>query len=226
MQAYHTIRDGDSLSSLALAYGLAPATIWQDAANEALRAKRSRADTLLPGDVVAIPDKRTKTETRAINARHSFRRIGVPILFELQLLDGAGRALANLAYTLTVDGAEHAGTLDATGALKQIIPNDARSGRIVVEGQIDRALQFGWLDPIETLAGVQQRLSNLGFVCRHDGGVSGRATHVALSRFQQAVGLPVNAQLDDATREAVRACHDVAGHYETLLRAASQAPDA
>jgi N-acetylmuramoyl-L-alanine amidase len=222
VQAYHTIQDGESLSSLALAYGLAPQTIWQDAANEKLRAQRSRADTLLVGDVVAIPDKRLKTETRSINARHCFRRIGVPILFELQLFDGDGQALAALGYTLEVDGVRHVGTTDDAGTLKQIIPNDARAGRIVIEGRVDRELQFGWLDPIETLAGVQKRLNNMGFACSHEGGQFGRATHVALVRFQSMAGLPGTGRLDDATREAVRACHDVPGHYETVLRRAAQ----
>lgn len=226
MQAYHTVQDGDSLSSLALAYGLAPDTIWQDAANDKLRARRSRGETLLPGDVVAIPDKREKTDTRGMNARHVFRRIGVPILFELCLFDGDGLPLAGAAYVLEVDGVRHDGTTDADGVLKQIIPNDARAGRVAIDGLVDRELRFGWLDPIETLIGVQKRLTNLGFPCSHDEGRFSRDTHVALARFQRVAGLPDTGELDDATREEIRACHDVPGHYDMVRRRAAQASGA
>jgi N-acetylmuramoyl-L-alanine amidase len=208
MPIRHAVRQGDSISRLAERHGLAPDTIWNDPANDDLRARRARMDVLLPGDEVVVPDLRPGEVECATGARHEFRRVGVPMLFEIQLFDERGAPAADRPYRLVVDGGERHGRTDAGGRLREYLPNTARRGRLAVEGEPERELLFGHLDPIETLSGVQKRLTNLGFACAQDAGRTGRATLQALTAFQRLCGLPATGALDDATREEVRACHD------------------
>lgn len=209
MTIRHTVRPGDSVSRLAERHGLAPETIWEHPDNEALRGRRERMDVLLPGDVVVIPARRSKTVSCALDRVHRFRRRGVPMRFEIQLFDERGDPRRDVAYVLIVDGVEHAGRTDSHGHLSQYIANGARRGRLLLDGSAeDLVLDFGHLDPIDALSGVQQRLTNLGFTCTQDEGALGTATRAALLRFQVLVGLTPSGDLDDATREEIRACHD------------------
>jgi hypothetical protein len=224
MPVTRTIQEGESVSSLALEFGLSQDTIWNDPANQNLRKSRSRADVLLPGDQITIPDKQLKTLPRPTDAQHRFRRIGVPILFELQIFDSNGNPIAAAPYTLTVDGAVHTGTTDTTGYLKEFIPNDSSKGSLVIQDKVERDLFFGGLDPIETLIGVQKRLTNLGFDCIGDNGAMGRTTFAALSRFQAFSGLPQTGTLDDATRDAIRQCHDDRTQFEQNVKRPPASP--
>lgn len=112
MARRHTIEQGDSVSRLAELYGFAPDTIWNEPANEELRALRIRMDVLLPGDEVVIPDLRVAEARCSTGATHRFRRRGVPMLFEMQLFDGTGVPAGDRPFRLVVDGAEHAGRTD------------------------------------------------------------------------------------------------------------------
>lgn len=218
MPIRHVVLQGDSVSLLAERHGLAPDTIWGARANEGLRARRARMDVLFPGDEVAIPDRRPKQVACSTDARHRFRRRGVPMLFELQLLDERGAPRAHRDYLLEVDGVRHTGRTDAEGVLRNYIHNGARRGRLTIEGELEREVLFGHLDPIETVSGVQKRLTNMGFPCADDGGELRAATIVALRTFQRLCGLEPTGAIDDATREEIRACHDdpvrLRGHLE------------
>jgi hypothetical protein len=75
----YTWRRGDSLSTLAAGHGLDSwRRIWNDAANDALRAQRGSPENLRPGDIVNIPDRQPGEVARATGSRHEFVRVGVP----------------------------------------------------------------------------------------------------------------------------------------------------
>jgi N-acetylmuramoyl-L-alanine amidase len=217
MPIRRVIDQGDSVSRLSERYGLAPDTIWEHPANAKLRSVRSRRDALLPADELVIPDLRAKRVSCPTGGRHRFRRLGVPMLFEIQLFDAYGQPRRQRPYSLDVDGVARQGTTDASGVLREFIPNAAQRGRLVIADELDEALLFGELDPIETLSGVQRRLTNLGFACMQDAGAPGANTTAALARFQHLCGMPATGALDDATREAVRACHDDPRHLRAVL---------
>jgi hypothetical protein len=212
----HLVQQGESVSSLAERYGHDPDTLWDHPQNAGLRAIRSRRDALAPGDELFIPDVRIKNLPCAVGRRHVFRRNGVPAFIEIQLFDVFGRPRRNRPYTLEVDGTVYDGTTDDQGRLRRCVPNAARRGRLVIEGELDQELLFGHLDPIETVSGVRKRLSNLGLLLPQGTVDIDAATAAALARFQSFCGLPSSGEIDDATREALRACHDD-GHLRNLI---------
>lgn len=163
----HTVRSGECINSIAARYGFFWETIWDDGANADLRSKRSNPDHLLPGDVVVIPALRMKEESRATEAKHRFRRKGVPIELVVRLLkdpsehrvvalepdrndpgnyDDAPKILeeepepepeANEAYELTVDGEIFTGDTDGDGVLRAQIPPTVGRGRLVLRKGTD-----------------------------------------------------------------------------------------
>ncbi|MCA9604035.1 MAG: peptidoglycan-binding protein [Myxococcales bacterium] len=214
MPVRHIVRRGDSCSSLALRHGLAPDTIWEHPDNDGLRSTRSHMDVLAEGDVIVIPDKRITPVSVATDRTHRFRRRGVPMRFTIHLYDTQGRPYASVPFVLEVDGNRCTieGVTDGDGKIDCFLPNDSRAGELRFgEGEV-RSLRLGHLEPIETVEGVQQRLSNLGFPCLGDGGEMGRATMAALMRFQRWAELDVSGVIDDATKDELRACYEDPNH--------------
>lgn len=198
--------DGDSVSRIAEAHGLAPDSIWSHPDNAELRAKREHMDVLGPGDVLTIPERTQRSVRRPTGARHRFRRRGVPMRFVLQLADEWGQARTERPYVLHVDGQRLEGLTDADGVVSRYIPNAARRGRLEID-ELTIELVFGGLDPLTELRGVQQRLTNMGLPCVEDRGELGRATVLALRQFQRMIGREPSGELDDGTREAIGEHH-------------------
>jgi N-acetylmuramoyl-L-alanine amidase len=222
MPIRHIAAQGDSLASLALRYGFAPATIADHPDNADLVSRRGDLNILAPGDTVVIPDRREKVVLCVTTKSHVFRRRGVPMVFRVQLLDGR-KPRANVPYVLEVDGIPLEGSADGEGRIERYIPNDARQGRLIVDrGVVDVPLQFGHMDPIGTPAGVQKRLVNLGFSIQDATGVLGDTTAGAVRAFQLIVGIAATGVLDDETRAELARCHDKPGAYESALEGAAK----
>lgn len=208
MPTNHVVQQGDSALSLSEQYGLFALTIWEDPANAALREQRDDMNILLPGDVVVIPDKRIKYETRETGKEHPFRRKGLPALFRLQVFD-RNIPRANQTYTLSVDGTEMNGTTDGQGILEHYLPAQSKEGELLIgEDQFRVRLQFGHLDPVNETAGIQKRLNNLGHECGEPDGEMNAATKAALRAFQRAHGLQESGEADTATRAKLKEIHD------------------
>jgi hypothetical protein len=196
----YTIEEGDTVIALSEEHGLYSETIWNDPANEELRGLRSDMNVLAPGDVVLIPDKRQKWLGAATGAAHQFRRLGIPAYYRLQLFDEVGPR-ANQSFTLKIGERTYEGTTDADGVLEQYVPASAKSGQLVIgPDELRVLLEFGNLDPISEIAGVQQRLNNLGFFCGEADGEMDDDTVDAIFEFQDRYGLEATGDLDDATR--------------------------
>lgn len=205
MSKKHIVQQGEGISSIAFAYGLKPETIWEHPENESLRAARADPNILREGDVILLPDLRPDEYKKSTNARHRFRRLGVPAKFRLQLLDG-GDVRADLQYRLEVAGRTLEGWTDENGILDVFVPNNAASGKLFLfdeesEEQLD--ITFGELDPLDQVKGAQQRLNNLGFDCGATDGNLGPKTEAALKEFQTEANLPPTGKLDEATKKAL-----------------------
>ncbi|NVB41975.1 peptidoglycan-binding protein [Pseudenhygromyxa sp. WMMC2535] len=211
MATVHVVKSGDSVTSLAEHYGLYELTIWNAPENAALRAARPDMNTLMPGDQLFIPERRMKPEHVMTDARHTFRRKGVPASFRLQLFD-FGEPRANQAFTLIVDGETTIeGSADADGVVEVKLPPRSRTGELTIgEDEFVVQLMFGHLDPIDELSGVQQRLTNLGYDCGPANGTLGTKTREALRAFQlsQRPDLEVSGELDETTRARLAELHD------------------
>jgi hypothetical protein len=213
MPTKHTIEQGESVISLSERYGFFAETIWDHPNNAELKRTRKDMNTLLPGDVVFIPDLREKTVSVVTAKRHLFRRKGVPAKFHIQVFDGE-KPRANQDYELTVDGRVYPGKTDDKGVLHEWVPPGARSGELRIGPDAFTAtLRFGHMDPIETLSGIQRRLNNIGYACGGTGGELDDRTREALSSFQHRFGLPDSGEPDEATVRKLEEVHDQPAQY-------------
>lgn len=209
MSTNHTVQAGECISSIAFELGVFPDTLWNDPANGELKRLRKDPNVLLTGDTVVVMDKRLKEESGATEKKHRFRRKGVPEKLRLKIEDEQNNPITNAPYTLTIDGNARRGTTDADGMVIEPIPPNARQGKLVV-GPVgeekEYPLELGHLDPIDLIAGVQQRLTNLGFPCPANGELD-PLTKEAIGKFQAHHKLPVTNALDETTRNKIKDDH-------------------
>lgn len=195
----HTVRDGESITSIAHRYGFYPNTVWENEANAELRAERVKPNVLHPGDIVWIPEKvRKDVPGKQTEQRHRFRRRGCPEKFRLQL-QAFGDPRPHESYVIEIDGEVFSGKTDADGWLEQDIPPGARRGKLTVRPGEEYELQLGYLSPVSTDEGVIDRLINLGYLDAADGKDEPKVT-AAIEDFQCEHGLDATGDADQPTR--------------------------
>ncbi len=202
----HTVSRGDSIPSLAHDHGHFWETLWNHPQNAELKALRKTPNILNPGDEVFIPELRLKNASKGTDATHKFERKGVPAKIRMQLMM-LGEPRKNEPYTLVLDDKTIDGTTDGDGFVEAFIRPNCPGGKLILTNTGEEIpISLGHLNPIDTVSGVRQRLSNLGFYCG-DGDEVDEATQIALSQFQGAHGLPKTGKIDDATRSKLQSLH-------------------
>lgn len=199
MSEDYQVQQGDCISSIAFKHGFFWETIWNHGRNAELKQRRKDPNVLLPGDVVHIPDLRSKEESGVTEQRHQFKIKGVPAKMKLRLAIN-NQPLANKNYRLCIDGAWKSGTTDGDGFLELAIPPDAKSGKIMVQQGTAHTVfdfDFGSVDPIDTEEGVRERLIDMGFDAETD-------LSAALRSFQHQEGLQETGKIDDSTRAKIK----------------------
>lgn len=196
----HKVREGECLTSIAKEYGFSWETIWNLGDNAGLKEKRKDPNTLVPGDVVAIPDRKEKVVSCETAKTHRFRLSATPALFRLQLFEDE-KPLASQDFELKAHGAVYTGTTDAQGVLEVSIPPDVRDGTLIIGPEKKTfGLRFGNLQPVSEKKGMEARLKNLGFI--ED------KLEDALRSFQKRFGLEETGTADQATMDKVTEIHD------------------
>lgn len=204
----YTVRTGDCMASIANESGFFWQTIWDDPANAELKRVRVNPNVLLDGDRVTIPEKLRKDEPIAAEQRHRFKRKGEPAFFNVTLRV-AGEPIANRPFRALVDGQlALEGTTTPDGCVQKVpIPGNARQAVIVIDPDADDAVEYefelGRIAPVDTIVGVQARLTNLGFG-ELSGGRLDDPTQAAIREFQSAQELPVTGQPDAATQARLK----------------------
>jgi hypothetical protein len=215
-QGDYVVQQGDSIVSIACAAGLLPDTVWNDAANAALKEARKNGELLLPGDRLTVTPIRPKQLDRAAGQRHVFRRKNVPATVTLFLLDDEGAPFAGKKYEVSIEEKVHSGTTGEDGKIEVPIEPSSRDGELKV--WVDEPglpspwtceLRLGELYPIDHTIGVQQRLSNLGLYAGDLDGETGPATKAAISAFQAEQKLTASGEIDQATRDKLVEVHKV-----------------
>jgi hypothetical protein len=209
MAKEHTVRPGDCISSIAFENGFFPDTIWNHGRNAELKALRQNPNVLSPGDVVHVPDRRERVETRGTDASHRFKKRGVPAKLRVVLRED-DEPVAGKPFLVVVDGIEIRGTTGGDGLIEVSIPPNARRAELTIgdgDDALRSVLQLGHMDAIDDVAGAQSRLRNLGYACEADGEM-GPGTAEALRHFQEDHELPVTGELDAATRAKLLSSHD------------------
>jgi hypothetical protein len=205
----HTVVQGECINSIAFQYGFFSEVIWGDPGNASLREKRQSPNTLVPGDVVFIPDKRLRTSIRHTGKTHTFKMIGVPALCRIQAFDGNVRRVKQ-EYELYIDGVRHSGTTDGDGYLQAPMSPKAKKAVLIIgPGRDAYEFTFGELEPVTELIGVQARLNNLGYDCGEPTGEMNDATKEAICQLQRYTGLDVTGKADAATCKKIADLHDV-----------------
>lgn len=205
----HTVKQGECLSSIARRYGFARwQTIYDDPQNAELKAKRPNPNTLAPGDVLYIPEKKGKNEGAATGKTHQFTRQEELTRLRLVLKHPDGKARAGHRYRLKVGATVVEGKSADNGLIEQRIPGDAATAELTIffdgGGEGTWKLRLGALDPIDKPSGVRSRLCNLGYACGTE-----ESMKEALKAFQKAQGLEVTGEADEATRKRLLEAHDV-----------------
>jgi hypothetical protein len=206
--AKYIVRQGDCLSSISSRFGFWPDTIWNHPDNAQLKRKRKDPNILLPGDVVFIPDLQLGEHSCTTDARHTFILQTEPTICRLQVFDGE-QPRSNQKYILVIDGLIFSGFTDEAGKLEQEIHPNAQRGTLTIgPDQMTCDLQFGFLDPIDEITGIQGRLTNLGYDCGEINGQMNEDTQAALRAFQHRFQLEVTGRVDEKTLKQLEHIHD------------------
>lgn len=138
MPTSYTVKDADCLSSIAATHGFSSYKVIQDdGANAALKKSRPSPNLLAVGDVVSIPDRKTKEGGAKSGATTTFKAKLPKAELRVYLRGLVGEKLANAKYVITVAhtlrGFTKEGTADGDGLVKLPIPADATGATIDVE---------------------------------------------------------------------------------------------
>jgi hypothetical protein len=196
----YVVSDGDCMSSIAEKSGHFWPTLWDLAANKAVRDARADPNVLLPGDRLTVPPIEPKSVAAVSGAKHVFRRRGVPVFLRVRFLDAGGEPRKGLGYKVRVADMEWSGTLDDKGWLVQAVPPGATEAVVELANGMATTLRIGSLDPLRTLDGVRARLENLGYLGAN---IEESGLRTALENFQSDHDLPVTGLADEATRQAL-----------------------
>lgn len=205
----YIVQSGDSIHSLADEFGLSPDKIWDHANNSELKTNRDNGGVLYPGDKLFLPPKESAPMDKPAEKRHRFRRKGVPAKFRIQLFTD-DKPRENLPWILLVDGKQTAsGTTGGDGVIETAIPPRARFGLLKLNNDHEDTLelQFGHLDPVDSMTGIQARLVNLGYMHEDPSGTYDAETGAAISLFQQDNELEVTGQPDKAFTDKLEEIH-------------------
>lgn len=201
----HTAEENDCFISIADRYGFSWKTLWNHPNNAELKQKRKDPYLLYAGDVVHVPERELKEVARGTEKRHRFKKATQVVLLRLRLLED-GEPRRNLSYTLEVEGLTYTGKTDGNGKLEHPIPAGATVGRLLT-AEDNYVLDIGRLDPVSEISGVQQRLSNLGYLGHTSNGVLTEETRAALQAFQEKHGLEANGEITEQTRNSLAGAH-------------------
>jgi hypothetical protein len=195
----HTVADGDCLTSIGAHYGFSVDTIWNLAGNASLKDKRKDPNTLVPGDVVVIPDRSEKVVACETAKTHRFVLSAASAIFRLQLFEDE-KPIASQDFELKIGSTTYSGKTDDQGLMEVTIPCTASEGVLTVgPDKTQFELRFGHLQPVSEPQGLLSRLHNLGF---HG------AREEALCAFQKRFGLEVTGEADQATQDKLAEIHD------------------
>lgn len=208
--AWHTVRQGECVDSVAYANGHFWETLWQDPENRDLKTERRDPNILKAGDRLWVPAMRPEEVSRAVDARHRFRRKGVPAMFRARFMFN-GRPRADIPFDAVVDNRHVAeGCTTCEGVVEFPIMPDAALVTVTLrpDDLPPESINFdlGAVEPIDTLRGVQQRLRNLGIECQETDDLDD-ATTDAIRTLQGRFGLAVNGELTDDLRDRLKKEH-------------------
>ncbi|KAA0216992.1 MAG: LysM domain-containing protein [Leptolyngbya sp. PLA3] len=205
----YLVRPGECLQSIAADHGFFWETIWNFPDNSEVKSTRKDPMVIQAGDRLAIPEIDPGGEEKPDKKRHRFRRKGVPAVLKFQMLH-EGEPRRNEPWILDLDGKRLEGTTDGEGRFNIVIPPGAQRGILRVGEGVHETVQqveLGHLEPFDTVLGVQQRLTNLGFYEGLEDGTWSEGIRRAIDAFLVEHDGQTEAELSEATLEKIRDAH-------------------
>ena len=205
--ADHPLRPGDHLTRVAGTYGFRSyGPLWNDAANASLRSHRPNPHILAAGETVHVPELNLREVDRPTEARHRFRAELHPLVVRVARKhwdgtdDERAPAVVRLDGKAVAVGGNGPGELEApVAASDDRLTLDLEGGGIVT--------RIGFLQPVDTLAGVRDRLANLGYRPGEADRSDALDFRSAVEEFQCDHGLAVDGNVGPATRAALVRAH-------------------
>lgn len=218
MAGYHTVVQGEHLSSIAKKYGFSTyKTIWDHPQNAELKKERQNPNVIFPGDELFIPDKGEKEEPRETEEKHRFELKTDKLKLRLVLEDLYEKPIANAKCELYVENEKFDLTTDGQGKIERDIkPTDKRAFLTIKDTQtpineIIIPVKIGDLDPETKESGQKARLNNLGYFA---GPLEGKSEEENKAMFLSAVeefqcdhGLVVDGKCGPATQAKLKQVH-------------------
>jgi len=206
-QGGYTVQPGDTMTSIAFDRGFHYETIWKYGDNAELREKRKLPHVLLPGDRVAIPELRKRVLQLPTTRLHRFRLRGTPPRIRIVVRDVENRPMTGKRYELKAGSLVYRGATGGDGGIDHFVEPKVHTGELTVwpetpfyPEEFRLALRVSYLEPVESVKGLQARLINLGFHCADEYGEIGPATERAIGAFQKANDLEVTGRPDAETQ--------------------------
>jgi Putative peptidoglycan binding domain/LysM domain len=170
MSTYHTVVQGEHLSGIARKYGFSSyKTIWNHGQNAELKKKRQNPNVIFPGDLLFIPDKGEKEESRSTEKRHHFKLKTEKLKLRLVLEDLYEKPIANAKVELHIENEVFTLTTNGQGRIEEDIKATDEQGFLTIKdpqtpiNEILIPIKIGDLDPVEEESGQKARLNNLGY---------------------------------------------------------------
>ena len=200
---WHTVKQGEDLKKiLGRHYGFMPnSRVMEHPENRELFSSRDGI-ILNEGDRVFIPEMEAGRQSVNSDSSHRFIFRGMRKL-QLTLKEDDDSPMANKDYRLMVDGKWLEGQTDGEGKLQEMVPCYAEKAKLVIDGS-EIEIDIAHLDPIDTVTGVQARLSNLGYLSGEVDGKGGERTRAALKQFQAKYKLEETGEITDETRAKLK----------------------
>jgi hypothetical protein len=206
----YIVKQGDYLAKIANAAGVKPEVIWDDPKNQELRSLRPNPDTLLPGDVIFVPERERRPMRLDIGATNRIIADVPEVDVHIELCDDEG-PLADEPYELEGLGETLQGRSDSSGKVSFKAFIHLRTATVSLPDRgVSYEVRLGDMDPVEELSGVRARLTNLGYYLARRGPRkkdSDEALVLAVKRFQADQGLPVTGEIDRALLDTLVSAH-------------------
>ena len=217
MAGYHTVQQGECLSSIAAAYHFPDwHIIYDDPNNADFRAKRPNPNLIYPGDQLYIPDLREKWSDASTDQKHVYVVHAKPTYLNVRIQDSNEQAIPSARYQLTLGDLKLTGSTDSDGWIRTKIPALAEEGKLQVwpsPGDPDTVLEWpvflGHLDPLDTVSGVKARLNNLGYDCGEVNDDQDDLYDASVRQFQEDAGITIDGIVGPQTRHKLLEDHRV-----------------
>ncbi|MCK5791810.1 MAG: peptidoglycan-binding protein [Ketobacter sp.] len=213
MSIIHIVKPGENLAKIARRHKIANwRDIYHHADNAQLRKRRPNPNILFAGDEVFIPEQKQKSVYVRTGAKHRFVvKEGEPQTLVFRLTDHGGRPMPNVAVDFQLDGRSQTRVSNHSGEIQIVVkktdieefPLNVYADPAAEQPSHRFIVKPGFLDPVDTVSGIQARLNSLGHDCGVADGIYGNKTKAGIESFEQANDLPVTGQISASLYGAV-----------------------